>query len=447
MNDKNNKLNIGELKQSASPSSAKADVTAENIYNRKKALIKMGVIGALLIVMIIFGTISWFTQNREVESSGMTIKTSTLPFDIATKGASIRNSDIMSTEDGKTVMNTKNGKFIDGSSGTYENQSGVSGTYYTGDSLLLRFTPNADDPSTTDIDESIAPDISPGSSGELNLFVIPKTNDAMNVKVSLNVVAFAEIDKYTVSTVINQETQAGEEIRTKNGTQIIEINSDFAAAANAVNNSTAAGEADKYIAAANYLKGHILFFGEEGNPDNSDESLRYYYSTPYTTSNEDSQITFNYPVPANKNGKAVQVPIYWMWTNTLGQIALKNNTSTQMNGISVVQNITTFPNTPLTDKEKLIKYVKDNKDIVLKDWRNIELSETEELVTIPQLMVSSEPHITEEKAMELLVDELIDDIANTNNFSRLSKCYNAADYDIGTKIRYFMIEVTVEAAQ
>ena len=118
-----------------------------------------------------------------------------------------------------------------------------------------------------------------------------------------------------------------------------------------------------------------------------------------------------------------------------------------MNGISVVQNITTFPNTPLTDKEKLIKYVKDNKDIVLKDWRNIELSETEELVTIPQLMVSSEPHITEEKAMELLVDELIDDIANTNNFSRLSKCYNAADYDIGTKIRYFMIEVTVEAAQ
>ena len=437
-----------------------SNVARDNIYNRKKALIKMGAIGAMILVMIIIGTISWFTNSREVESSGMNIKTATLPFDIATKGASIRNSDIMSTEDGKTVMNTKNGKFIDGSSGTYENQSGVSGTYYTGDSLLLRFTPNADDPSTTDIDESETPDISPGSSGELNLFVIPKTNDAMNVKVSLNVVAFAEIDKYktVVSNVIDEETgepktdpETGELITTSktenDGTKLIEINSDFAAAANAVGNTAVAGEADKYIDAANYLKGHILFFEEEGDPDNADEGLRYYYSTPYTTRNEDSQITFNYPVPANKNGKAVQVPIYWMWTNTLGQIALKNNTSTQMNGISVVQNITTFPNTPLTDKEKLIKYVKDNKDIVLKDWQNIELSETEELVTIPQLMVSSEPHITEEKAMELLVDELIDDIANTNNFSRLSKCYNAADYDIGTKIRYFMIEVTVEAAQ
>lgn len=69
MNDKNNKLNIGELKQSASPSSAKADVTAENIYNRKKALIKMGAIGALLIVMIIFGTMHMQIKQMTAETA------------------------------------------------------------------------------------------------------------------------------------------------------------------------------------------------------------------------------------------------------------------------------------------------------------------------------------------------------------------------------------------
>ena len=40
---------------------------------------------------------------------------------------------------------------------------------------------------------------------------------------------------------------------------------------------------------------------------------------------------------------------------------------------------------------------------------------------------------------------MIDNIENTNNFNRLSDCYNAADFLIGTKVAYFMIEVTVEA--
>lgn len=57
INDNKSKFPIGELAQSASSSSEKADVASKNINNRKKALIKIGAIGVMLLALIIFGTI------------------------------------------------------------------------------------------------------------------------------------------------------------------------------------------------------------------------------------------------------------------------------------------------------------------------------------------------------------------------------------------------------
>ena len=403
MKNKKNNFPIGELNNSASPNKAATNEKDLNIYNRKKALIKMGAIGALLIVMIIFGTISWFTQNRQVESSGMTIKTATLPFDIATKGSSVRN---------QSEINAKRPEYVEGSSGTYSNLSGTSSTYYTDDSLLLRYTPVADDPATADVDESETPDISPGSNGELSLYVIPKTDSSLNVKVSLNVVAFAEIDKFDVSTEINAETNEEETVYTKNGTQIIEITNlaGFTTAANAVNNSTAAGEAAKYVAAADYLKGHVLFFGGEGNTSSGAESTWYYYTTPYT-----SRI-INQAIASGNEGKAVQVPIYWMWANTLGQIALQTNTNNLRSGIPVVnETVVNLEDETITDKELLLAYLNTNKSSVF-------------------------------SGKETITEQMIYNADTSANFDTLSKQYNAADYEIGTRIAYFMIEVTVESS-
>lgn len=241
---------------------------------------------------IIIGSLSWFTANRAVETSGMGMKTATLPFDIATKGERVRNS---------TVMNVQKPEYTAGTSGTYSDVNNSEGTYYVGDSLLLRFDPARQDDSQTAEDESIPPDISPGSSGELSLYIIPKTNESQKVKVSLNVVAFAEI---------HDKTAGGAK-------KIIEIKdaSDFASKAYAVNNTSAAEDAADYVAASNYLKGHIMFFGGQGDTTNPTESSRYYFTTPYTAR------TFNKTIDAGNEGKAVKVPIYWMWTNTLGQIA------------------------------------------------------------------------------------------------------------------------------
>ena len=387
MND--NKINypIGELPQSASQSSQAVNETAEKKRNQKKSLIKLGAMGVLTAVTIIIGSLSWFTQNRETSVSNMQIKTATLPFDIATKGARVRN---------QAVINSERSEYVGGTSGSYQDTSSVSGTYYTGDSLLLRFDPSQqDDLNTSNVNESYLPDIAPGSSGELSLYVIPKNDSAMTVRVSLHVVAFATIEDMTN----NEENK------------IIEIKdaADFASKATELGNNIAADDAADYVAAANYLKGHILFFGGKGDTTNATESLRYYFTTPYTTR------TFDKSIGAGNEGKAVQVPIYWMWTNTLGQILLPDNTSGQRSGYPILADAN-------TDGKTAIKtYLINNRSDV---FTNNGESTISNINSVAQTVTAAE--------------------FNSDAFKSLSSGYNEADYMIGTKIAYFMIEVTVE---
>ena len=154
---------IDESVKSASSEGGTKDQSAEKKRNQKKSLIKLAMLGILLVIVIIIGSLGWFTANRAVETSGMGVKSAALPFDIATKGANVRNS---------TVMNAQKPEYTAGTSLDVNNSEG---TYYVGDSLLLRFDPARQDDPQTDEDESIPPDISPGSSGELSVYVIPKT--------------------------------------------------------------------------------------------------------------------------------------------------------------------------------------------------------------------------------------------------------------------------------
>ena len=82
MKDNQIKYSIGELSQSASSGSQTSDEIAERKRNQKKSLIKMGAMGILTLILLIFSSISWFTMNTQVESGGMSIKTQGLLFTI-----------------------------------------------------------------------------------------------------------------------------------------------------------------------------------------------------------------------------------------------------------------------------------------------------------------------------------------------------------------------------
>ena len=127
----------------------------EEREQRKKKLIKFGSLTTLAVLVLIFSSIAWFTMSRETSGSGARAQAPDLPFDIATKGTNIRN---------KTIIESGT-DYKEGSSTVLEDESGESGNYNTGDSIMLRFDPaQEDNPETLDIDESIPPDISPGRS-------------------------------------------------------------------------------------------------------------------------------------------------------------------------------------------------------------------------------------------------------------------------------------------
>lgn len=385
--------------KTASSEASSADLVKRYTDMQKQSLFKMAIPIVLGAFAICFISIAWFAMNNKTAAHSAQINTMDLPFDIATKGSEIRNKD---------VINSSRPELVEGTKGTFTDISGLTDSYYTGDNLILRFNPSVDDPET-EIDESVPTSVDPGSGGELSLYIIPKTEDALNLKVNLNVVSFAEIEKKDASgnTLLDSKGNAV--------TEVIEIENatDFAQKANAINNTEAAELAKEYVKAAGFMKGHILFFGEKGDTLNASENLRYYYSNPLVDGVIDMEI------PSGNKDKAVPIPIYWMWTNTLGQIALPDNIAGQRSGYPILSDTNT------EDKEKITKYLIDNRAEVFAN--------------------NSGNTTTYIYSVTTKVENVYD--FDTTAFVDLSKGYNQADSAIGTRIAYFLIEVTVELVE
>lgn len=386
--------------------------------NSTKSLIKLVAVSICISMVLLISTFSWFTSNRETAAGGMQITIETMPFDIATKGTAVRYDTILDAV--RTANHTP--IYNEGTVRVLEDSTNTEDSYHTASSLKLRYTPAVDDPNTV-VNESHPPDIDPGSSGELSLYIVPKSDEAINVKITLDMAAFASVTK------LNEQNQPIVDENNVPQTELIEIKDaqDFSAKASAsgVHNQEAANDAAVYVQATQYLKGHILFFGGLGDTAYQNEDNRYYFTNPYTTQT-DGKITFTFQIPANNHGKAVQVPIYWMWTNTFGQIALPDNVSGQRYGYPILAD------TDTTSKASVINYLIANQANIFELSANGSYA-TENAVTDGIRAVAT-PKDTK-------ADFDRDSLAA---FTALSKGYNKADYAIGTRVAYFMIDVTVE---
>ncbi len=152
MNDNKSKFPIGELAQSASPSSPIVDEIAEKKKNQKKSLIKMGAMGVLTLILLIFSSLSWFTMNSQVESGGMSIKSQGMPYTIQTRiesGYYKEKWDKIGSEAMEWQVTLKN-NFDNNPNDTYndEDEPGLE----PGDSGMLEFrvNPNISDSITVD---------------------------------------------------------------------------------------------------------------------------------------------------------------------------------------------------------------------------------------------------------------------------------------------------------
>lgn len=385
-----------------------ASLTAENIVaveeqqrSKKTKLIKLGTASAFSAIILIFVTIAWFTMNKDVETSGMGVTTATMPFDIATKGELVRN---------QSYLRTVRPGYSEGNPETLSDKNNVSGEYHTAgntDSLILRFDPTqVDDPETLDVDERYLPDLGPDSSGELSLYIIPKRDGVIDAYIDLDIISFRSVE-------VNDEEA------------LLEINSGLTTASSGLTSEQIASCQD----AANFLKGHIMFF-EELSPSPSS----YSYKKPVT----DGKIHFHEDNAVK--GKAYKVDIYWMWTNTFGQITLQTNENDLRNGIPVVQETTNMgTEAQPTDKAIVLQYLKDNKNKIFADIDVYEQLSAEEKAEY-DAKTDEEKADYENDAIDLWISG-----ADTRKyFELLSDAYNNADFTIGTNLNYFMIEVTVK---
>ncbi len=341
---------------------------------QRASLLKMGLVAAIVIIFIVFSSIAWFTMSREVEGSGVQMTSSDLPFEIAAYGTEgVRNSSILS----QIAASFLEGELFSFGNKNYRVTNGNT------DSLRLQYS-------------SGDSDIGPGSSGVCDLYVVSKINGTLKVNIAMNVIAYAYADKYDLEN--GQKVSDGND-GYKTTSTLVAV-SDI----NTTDFNITAPQLAEVQKATDYLSGHIMFFEDE-----SSGNAAYTYVKPLTACTKIYQNT------EAEEGAVYHVPIYWMWPNTLGQLALQSDTGQRVGDPVVEETVVNLNDETETDKEKVLAYLWLNRNNVFTNSSTITSS------------------------------DIIYQAATPANFKALSDGYNAADYAVGTNIAYFMIELTVSA--
>lgn len=341
----------------------------------------------------------------------MAVKAGVSSFNLATKEAYVSYEDVLKAAD--DGYNT-------GSAVTLPDKNGDEDTYYmlsSGGDLILQ----CKDQSGEDEAAHGNKNVQPSDWDKLELYIVPSEDGSLTANISLEVIPFATLEIYENDgeTPVYVTDDQGQEVLV-NGKRIhktetfrITTRSAFVAKARELNNTLAEEEADKYMASADYVRGHIIFFGGLNDFDEDDPGS-FYFTDPYTEG------TFTFSETGLEKDTAYEVPLYWMWPNTLGQIALPGTEGRK--GIPVVSDSAS------DEKSALVDYLKTNKSKVFANLSTIYEGATD-------------------AAIEAAIDSIADPEAaslDTVNFKKLSEGYNKADFNIGYYISYFVVEINVQ---
>ncbi len=196
---------------------------------KKLSSIKIIAIALLIVSIIIFGSLSWFTMSKEVEGSGTQMTASDLPFEIKTVGDNIGPKSHVQTKENNEVIDTISNLFSKNSfySGTNAFNVGAlvndEGYYSDGSNVKIQWH------LTENVDED---GLGPDSSGILTFYIIPKQDGPLTAKFSL------DLEGYTA-------------VQTKNEDGTYAVTS-----LTRVSNSSSQQLQDS----VKYLNGHILIF-------------------------------------------------------------------------------------------------------------------------------------------------------------------------------------------
>jgi len=342
---------------------------------RRNAYIKMVAIVGIIVTALVFGSVAWFTESREVEGSAVQMTGDNLPFEIVVTQAEHSAAE--------SAYNSKIEQL------GYDTQQRI-----TGEKSAIRWVMT--DESENNTNTSLG--IRPGSYGSFVFYIYPKDKRDMTIEFSLNATGYyAEFDA-------SNEKQ-------------IKDDSFISLTEKAKTPEDGATElTSKYTKAANFLKGHILFFLNhdvlaEDELNETTDVLKYY--------DERLDSVFTYDTAEHQNDKVLvdgkscyKVEIFWIWPNTFGQILFdkgnKNLYDTAM--FSSLQS-----NNP---RSEMLNYISSHGSYFF--MSNVLSSKTKEQIAS---MMTSEA------------------LSNTDALITLSNGYNSADQIIGENVKFVFTEI------
>ena len=373
---------------------------------RKAALIKMFIALFLIIAVIVFGSIAWFTVNKQNSASGMGVRVEAGSYELRFQGDNIGAlSYTGSNVEGTTVYSSTDiyGKVTPTSDYAYDLQDGsvtnISGTnYYDTDGSHAEVILRLDN-------EYLSPDkekgLNPGSEGVIKFWVVPKKSGTLTAKFSLNILGYTAVQSdsapfnvTSVSPIPQSQSPLAE-----NATEAERL----------AHENTAA-----QIQAVNYLRAHILFFkGEYVNN-----------VWTYTDFMNDDLENDLYPFIFENavEGVPIEVRIRWVWTNTFRQMVLP---SSDVNAPAVTDDNNV--------RAAVQSYAYEHFDNVFKDI---------DLATVQSKMMKYQLKSGSETEYEYVFDA--ETLNTSTNLDDLSRGYNRADSEVGKRVRYMLLVLGAE---
>ncbi|MBR1422261.1 MAG: hypothetical protein IJ571_02300 [Ruminococcus sp.] len=234
----------------------KTRAAADEKNKRRKALIKFGSMTVLAAVVIIFATIAWFAMNDDVTADGMSVTVEGSPFELAAAGSSGLYDDF--------IDEVAPGYSADSSTGSSQS---IKWQLVASESEIKNIYTENGTPDMAEITRSDSDKygLKPGASGTLRFYVIPTTNEAVDVTFKLDITGY----KATYQNVTNLKTDDPM-------TQVTDTT------------------------VKNFLNAHILFFYED--PENNKHFI----------TDDGFQIS--------NISKRTLVTIYWVWPATLQEL-------------------------------------------------------------------------------------------------------------------------------
>lgn len=377
---------------------------------RRTSLIKLFAMGAALILLIVVGTISWFTMNREVENTGLQMTAEGIPFEIRVTGNNTGALSHIQTGQGDLATYTSSEIYGLASSNSYlkklSNGTLVTGSSYetnaTDSTIKWRLSQAYDN----EEDKGFGPD----SQGELSFSIVPTQSGELNPSFKMRLEGYIAPDQ--------RENDDGTYQVMEN--KILPIASE---------------STDDQKQSVSYLNGHILFFSSRTNVGTNAEPVYEY--TGLLDENDiklsdivDSSLVTNGTVNVTRN-TAITATIYWIWPNTFGQMvfaANENNSKTPVGYNSET-------------RSDIQNYILDN-TLSIFDETSFDFepgtSDADKIASIKNMMA-----VSSGSGDEITYSFNANKVNTGTNLDTLTLAYNSADQKIGTHIDYVLLALSI----